>query len=60
MSQHFVSDNFGSSYCSKTGEFDVKALGTATGMETDYCSGCGEVEPEWTYLSQEEFDKAAL
>ena len=60
MSKHYRSDNFGSSYCFETGEFDVYGLGSATGMETDYCSACNEVEPEWTYLTQEEFDKAAL
>jgi hypothetical protein len=60
MSKHYKADNFGSSYCEATGEFDVYALGTATGMETDYCTACQQVEPEWTHLTQEEFDRAAL
>ena len=60
MTRHYITDDK-RSLCEETGQADVYVSGetVVTGPQpADYCSGCREVEPEWTYLTDEEFTKA--
>ncbi len=57
---HFKTADNGQSHCEEFGEFDVFVDGrtVAVGPQPDdYCSACGEVQPTWTILTDEEFLK---
>jgi hypothetical protein len=54
MAKHFKAETFGDSYCEATDEFAVYSHN-----ETDQCTACGEVEPEWLFMTPEEFAEAA-
>lgn len=57
---HFTTADKSQSVCTEYAEFDVMVSGetVAVGPQpNDYCSACGEVEPTWEVLTEEEFLK---
>jgi hypothetical protein len=59
MDHHYRTPDNSQSVCTEHAEFDVILSGetVATGSQpTDYCGACGAVEPEWTLVSDDEFD----
>lgn len=56
---HYKTDN-NESICVQTGQSDVFEYGdtapvSSAGQPSDYCSGCREPEPEWEWVSDDEY-----
>jgi len=54
MAQHFATEHNTFSICSVTGDTDVFSYGADDGPTT-YCESCREGEPEWTFITDEEY-----
>lgn len=63
MAKHYKTDD-NRALCDFTGQDDVYEYGdsapiSSAGQPSDYCSACRMAEPEWEWVSDEEYDRLA-